>query len=88
MSIISSNSQEISIKNNKAAQILREIFDIIEAKNENQNLENKNSSLIEKYNIKNIKIVKINGFDIRPKNKYKLKLQNILFKKNKEKKIQ
>ena len=58
---------------------LREIFDILEGYKKNEDIKNQNNSLLgkyEKYEIKNIKII-----DSNPKNRYKLKLKKILFKK-------
>ena len=81
MSIILNNSSENTLKKNEENLILREIYDIIEAKKENKEIENKNNQLLEKYNIKNIKLEKINGIEACPKNRYKSKLQKLLFKK-------
>ena len=87
MSITSDNTQEKNIKDNEEAQVLRNIFDIVEEKKQNNSMENKNSSLLEKYKIKNMKIEKLVGIEENPKNRYKMKLQN-LFNKKTEKKIQ
>ena len=88
MSITSDNTQEKNIKDNEEAQVLRNIFDIVEEKKQNNSMENKNSSLLEKYKIKNMKIEKLVGIEENPKNRYKMKLQKILFNKKTEKKIQ
>ena len=80
MSIIKNNTQENTLQNNEETFILREIFNIIEDKNKNKKV-GKNNELIEKYNIKDIKIVKLSKIESNPKNKYKSKLQKILFKK-------
>ena len=77
MSVITNNSQE----NNEAAFLLRKIFNIIEDKKRNKEINNKSSELLEKYQIKNINFEKLNNIDSHPKNKYKVKLQKILFKK-------
>ena len=81
MSIIKNNTQENTLQNNEEIFILREIFNIIEDKNKNRKVDDKNNELITKYNIKDIKIEKLNKIDSNPKNKYKSKLQKILFKK-------
>jgi len=81
MSIIKNNTQENILQNNEEALILREIFNIIEDKNKNKKVDDKNNELFEKYHIKNIKLEQINNIDSHPKNKYKSKLQKILFKK-------
>lgn len=81
MSIIKNNTQENILQNNEEALILREIFNIIEDKNKDKKVDNKNNELIERYHIKNIKIEKLSNIDSNPKNKYKSKLQKILLKK-------
>jgi hypothetical protein len=81
MSIIKNNTQENTLQNNEEIFILRDIFNIIEDKNKNRKVDDKNNELITKYNIKDIKIEKLNKIDSNPKNKYKSKLQKILFKK-------
>jgi len=81
MSIIKNNTQENNLQNNEEALILREIFNIIEDKNKDKKVDNKNNELIERYHIKNIKIEKLSNIDSNPKNKYKSKLQKILLKK-------
>lgn len=82
MSIISTNTLEKRLLIHEEACILREIFNIVEAKKENKESEIKKSPIIEKYNIKNIKLVSINGIEANPKNRYRAKLQKILSKKN------
>ena len=77
MSVNENNSQE----NNEAAILLRKIFNIIEDKKRNKEINNKSSELLEKYQIKNIKLEKLNNIDSHPKNKYRAKLQKILLKK-------
>ena len=79
MSIIKNNTQENTLQTNEEIFILREIFNIIEDKN--KKVDDKNNELIEKYNIKDIKIEKLSKIESNPKNKYKSKLQKILFKK-------
>ena len=79
MSIIRNNTQENTLQTNEEIFILREIFNIIEDKN--KKVDDKNNELIEKYNIKDIKIEKLSKIESNPKNKYKSKLQKILFKK-------
>ena len=82
MSIILHNIEENSHKNNEEACILREIFNIIEAKKEKKEIDSIKNPLLEKYNIKKIKLVKIDDLFRQPKNKFKSKLQKILFKKS------
>ena len=81
MSIIKNNTQENTLQTNEEIFILREIFNIIEEKNKNRKVDDKNNELIIKYNIKDIKIEKLSKIESNPKNKYKSKLQKILFKK-------
>ena len=81
MSIILNNTQENSLKNNEEACILREIFNIMEAKNENKEIDNKKNPLLEKYKIKNIKLENMQELNRHPKNKFKSKLQKIILKK-------
>ena len=81
MSIIKNNTQENTLQTNEEIFILREIFNIIEDKNKNKKVDDKNNELIIKYNIKDIKIEKLSKIESNPKNKYKSKLQKILFKK-------
>ena len=82
MSFLFNNSQEKSLKNNEEAIILREIFNIIEAKKNNKEIENKDNELLAKYKIKNIKLGNIsNDLNKPPKNRFKSKLQKILIKK-------
>ena len=81
MSIIFDSSAEKTLKNNEEALVLREIFNIIEAKIENKEDQKKNSPLLNKYHIKSLKIEKLGGIDEHPKNRYKSKLQKILLKK-------
>ena len=81
MSIIKNNTQENTLQTNEEIFILREIFNLIEDKNKNIKVDDKNNELIEKYNIKDIKIEKLSKIESNPKNKYKSKLQKILFKK-------
>ena len=76
------NSLETNLKDNEEAQVLKALFNMIKDKKENKGVESKDNSLLEKYKIKNIQLEKIKGFDICPKNRYKLKLQKIIFKKN------
>ena len=75
-------------KNKEEFQALRQIFDIIKVKKENNDIKKENISLLEKYKIKNIKIEKLDGIEECPKNRYKIKLQKILFNKKIEKNIQ
>ena len=81
MSIILNNTLEKRLIINEEAYILREIFNIIEGKKEKKEVEIKKSPLIEKYNIKNIKLVNLDGIEDHPKNRYLAKLQKILSKK-------
>ena len=81
MSIILHNVKENTLKNNEEACILREIFNIIEAKKEKKEIDNKNNPLLEKYKIKNIKLENIKEINKQPKNRFKSKLQKMLLKK-------
>jgi hypothetical protein len=81
MSIQLENTSSNLLKNNEEARVLREIFNLIEAKLENKEDTKQNKTLLEKYNIKNIKVENINGLENHPKNRFKSKLQKILFKK-------
>jgi hypothetical protein len=81
MSIIKNKTHENTLQNDEEILILREIFNIIEDKNKNKKVNDKNNELIEKYHIKDIKINKLSNINSNPKNKYKSKLQNILLKK-------
>ena len=81
MSIILNNTQVNSLKNNEEACILREIFNIMEAKNENKEIDNKKNPLLEKYKIKNLKLGNMQELNRHPKNKFKSKLQKIILKK-------
>ena len=82
MSIILHNVKENTLKNNEEACILREIFNIIEAKIEKKEIDNKNNPLLEKYKIKNIKLENIKEINKQPKNRFKSKLQKMLLKKS------
>ena len=81
------NTREDSLKNNEEAQVLKVVFNMIKDKKENKDTESKDNSLLEKYKIKNIQLEKIEGFDVRPRNRYMIKLQKIFFKKNINKKM-
>ena len=81
------NTREDSLKNNEEAQVLKVVFNMIKDKKENKDIESKDSSLLEKYKIKNIQLEKIDGFDVHPRNRYMIKLQKIFFKKNINKKM-
>ena len=81
MSNIINEEKENILKNNEEACILREIFNIIEAKKENKEIDNKKNVLLEKYKIKNLKLENIHEFNRHPKNKFKSKLQKIILKK-------
>ena len=81
MSILSHTISENSILNNEESAILREIFNVIEAKIENKDEQKKISPLFDKYKIKNIKIKKLSGIEEHTKNRYKSKLQKLLLKK-------
>ena len=80
MSIRLENAPSNLLKDNEEACALREIFNIIEAKLENKEDKN-NSYLLGKYNIKNLKLENNRGLGVNPKNRFKSKLQKILFKK-------
>ena len=81
MSNITNDEEENIFKNNEEACILREIFNIIEAKKENKEIDNKKNVLLEKYKIKNLKLENIHGLNKYPKNKFKSKLQKLILKK-------
>ena len=83
MSIEINNSEKKDLKTNEEAFALREIFNNIEAKKENKEIGIKNidNSINEKYNIRNLELSNLNGIEIHPKNRYKSKLQKLLFKK-------
>ena len=81
MSIILHNTEENNLKDNEEACILREIFNIIEAKKEKKETSNKINPLFEKYKIKNIKLENMKDLNKQPKNRFKSKLQKMLFKK-------
>ena len=81
MSIIKNKTHENTLQKDEEILILREIFNIIEDKNKNKKVNDKNNELIEKYHIKDIKIDKLSNINSNPKNKYKSKLQKILLKK-------
>lgn len=83
MSIKINNSLKKNLKNNEEACILREIFNIVEAKIEKKKIEieSKDNSLNEKYNITNLELSNLNSMEIPQKNRYKSKIQKLLFKK-------
>ena len=81
MSIIKNNTQQNILQNNEEVLILRKIFNILEDKNKYTKVDDKNSDLIKKYRIKDIKLENLNIISSHPKNKYKSKLQKILLKK-------
>ena len=81
MSILINNNKENIIKYNEDACILREIFNILETKNEYKEIVNKALPILKKYKIKNIKLENIKNIEVQPKNRYKSKLQKIFFKK-------
>ena len=78
MSLTVNNGIEKKFQEEELFQ-LREIFDVLEGEKKIEDLENQNNPLIGKNQIKNIKNIKIIGPN--PKNRYKLKLQKILFDK-------
>lgn len=82
MSIILPNTEETSLKNNEEACLLREIFNIIEAKQEKKEIDKKNNPLLEKYKIKNIKLENMTELNKQPRNRFKSKLQKLLIKKS------
>ena len=81
MSNIINEEKENILKNNEEACILREIFNIIEAKKENKEIDNIKNVLLEKYKIKNLKLENIHDLNKYPKNKFKTKLQKLILKK-------
>ena len=83
MSLIPNCEKRNNLNNIKEALIIREIFNIIESKNINENIENKNDDLLEKYKIHNIKSnIGINNLS---KNRYKIKIRKLLNNKIKTK---
>ena len=83
MSLIPNCDKRNNLNNIKEALIIREIFNIIESKNINENIENKNDDLLEKYKIHNIKSnIGINNLS---KNRYKIKIRKLLNNKIKSK---
>ena len=78
MSLISNNGLE----KEPEMKELREIFDILEDGKRNGYIEKKNNPLIEKFKIKNINLKKVINIESHPKNRYKLKLKNILLQKS------
>ena len=78
MSLTVNNGIEKKFQEEELFQ-LREIFDVLEGEKKIEDLENQNNPLIGKNQIKNIKNIKI--IELNPKNRYKLKLQKILFDK-------
>ncbi len=83
MSLIPNCDKRNNLNNIKEALIIREIFNIIESKNINENIENKNDDLLEKYKIHNIKSnIGINNLS---KNRYKIKIRKLLNNKIKTK---
>jgi exonuclease I len=71
-------------KDNKEALELRQIFNILEEyKSKNKVEKNKKDGFFNKYDMKeNLNIKILQNLEIRPKNRYKLKLQRILIHKN------
>jgi hypothetical protein len=77
--IIPNNDKRNNLNNIEEALILREIFNIIENKNSNgnENANNKNNDLLEKYKIHNIKFNSNIGINTLSKNRYKIKLRKL-----------
>ena len=84
MSITSNNNHVNKLQNNKEAQILKDIFDKLEEKKDNNDSKNINDPFLEKYNIRNINInlKGLNDINTCPKNRYKIKLQKLFSKKH------
>ena len=80
MSLTINNGIEKKLQEENIFQ-LREVFDILEGGKKNEVLENQNNPLIGSNQIKNINLKNIKIIDSNPKNRYKIKLQKILFKK-------
>ena len=80
MSLTINNGLEKKLQEENIFQ-LREIFDILEGDKKNEDSKNQNNPLFGKYEIKNINLKNIKIIEPNPKNRYKLKLQKILFKK-------
>ena len=77
------DEKENYINNNVEAQELRNIFNQIEENNRKKNIDKDNNILCKVYNNQNNNLnnlYNISGIYKFPKNKYKLKLQNILFR--------
>ena len=80
---IEEDKREINLKNNEEALILRKIFNIIEGKSRKKDFEDNKHSIFVKVNNKNIHLNNLNddiGINNPQKNKYKIKLQKILFR--------
>ncbi len=82
MTVNSNNNNENNLKNNKEAQILKDIFNSIKEKKDNNDSQNTIDPLLEKYNIKNVNLEGLNGINTCTKNVYKIKLQKLFSKKH------
>ena len=77
------NKENFILNNNEEALVLKKIYNIIQENNRNKGMEDTKKNFLNSYNINNINLNKINVIDINcpQKNKYKTKLQKILFRK-------
>ena len=85
---IEEDKREINLKNNEEALILRKIYNIIEENTRKKDIENNKQSIFVKVNNRNINLNNMNdniGINNPQKNKYKIKLQKILFRNRIEK---
>ena len=74
-------NQIANIYNIEETKILREIFNIIEDNNSLKEKNKINNILYEKFNIKSIKFSQLtNEINNHQKNRYKIKLQKIIFR--------
>ena len=80
MSLIINKGSEIKLKNEESIA-LSEIFNAIESLNQGKHIQHKDSPLLQNIDIKNIKINPLININTPSKNKYKVKLQNLLLKK-------
>ena len=78
MSLIPNCDKMNNLNNIKEALIIREIFNIIESKIFNENAENKNDDLLEKYKIHKIMFKSNIGINNISKNRYKIKIRKLL----------
>ena len=77
------NKENIILNNNEEALALKNIYNIYEENYRNKGIEDTKENFLDSYNINDINLNTINVIDINypQKNKYKKKLQKILFRK-------